>query len=183
VLSLFLFYFSCAQTIEKQEYLIKVSDTFIENYSSIPESQKEKFINNYFDNGELSKIKPVIEKKEKPLKSWFRISVNKNIRKELDKFKNQNKIVEFQNNNVLKINSIPNDSLFHKQWYLQKIHAVDSWGNYVELEKIILAPFSIAYTIASATSSSSRYPLAVPALKFITFNPGTLPEIPIALFV
>jgi len=130
---------SFAQNTDTQDYLIKVSSDFCEHYALLPESQKGLFANNYFEKSDVGRIEPLFKRNNSALDHWFRITASDKIKNELTDFKNRGKIIEFQENNRLKIQALPNDSLLNKQWYFKKIRAFESWANFSQIEKIILA--------------------------------------------
>lgn len=131
------FNLSIAQEAYK-EYLVKLPESFFkENISkTIADYNYNK---KYFESKDSLRLKKLFNEKNKKLNTWILIKSQKKQDSKFNELKNKGKILHFQKNNILKIKTLPNDSLYYKQWYHKKIKAYESWQNYNPVKKVLLA--------------------------------------------
>jgi len=121
----------------KNEYLLKLPDSYFkENISKII---SDKLYNQkYFETNSDLDLNQIFKNNKNELQKWLLVKTEKKLESKFVEIQNKGKILHFQKNNILKIKSILNDSLYHKQWYHRKIKATESWQNFTPKEKIIL---------------------------------------------
>jgi subtilase family protein/type IX secretion system substrate protein/VCBS repeat protein len=136
ILFILQFNVSFAQEI-RNEYLLKLPDSyFIENISI---TINDKVYNEqYFETKAPIKLNKIFIEEKSELHNWILVETELELDSKFAAIQNKGKLLHFQKNNRFKIQSIPNDSLYHKQWYHRKIQAVEGWRNFAPAEKIIL---------------------------------------------
>jgi len=136
VIFLLILNISFAQDFDN-EYLLKLPDSYFK--ANISKTISDKIYNEqYFEMKEDLQLYEIFKNNKNELHKWLLVKTEKIQESKFREIQRKGKILHFQKNNILKINSIPNDSLYHKQWYHRKIKAKKSWQNFVPQEKIIL---------------------------------------------
>jgi len=121
----------------KNEYLLKLPDSYFKDKISITVSDK-LYNQQYFETKSDLDLSIIFKNHKNPLQKWMLVKTEKKLDSKFVEIQNKGKLLHFQKNNILKIKTIPNDSLYHKQWYHRKIKTTDSWPNFTPKEKIVL---------------------------------------------
>jgi len=133
----FLFFNKSVAQELKNEYLLKLPDSYFKE--NISKTISDKIYNQqYFETKENLHLIQIFGNERNELQKWLLVKSEKKLDLKFDEIKNIGKILHFQNNNILRIKSIPNDSLYHKQWYHRKVESAKSWQNFTPQERIIL---------------------------------------------
>ena len=143
-LSLFFFLFSIiifnnsiAQEL-KNEYLLKLPQGYFKE--NIAKTINDEIYNEkYFETKQAINLTSLFSEDNKVLNTWLLVTTDKNLDYEFGELLSKGKLIHFQKNNVLNIQSSPNDSLYSKQWYHRKIKVYESWQYFQPSERIILA--------------------------------------------
>ena len=145
---LFIYIFTClfciilmeksdAQEISN-EYLLKLPSAYFKENKSKTINDKD-FNEKYFETKESLSLELIVNKNIEILNSWLLVKTDKIMENKFTELTSKGKIIHFQKNNILRIQSTPNDSLYSKQWYHKKIKAYESWQYFQPSEKIILS--------------------------------------------
>jgi len=121
----------------KNEYLLKLPDSYFKDKISITISDK-LYNQQYFETKSDLDFSIIFKNHKNPLQKWMLVKTEKKLDSKFVEIQNKGKLLHFQKNNILKIKTIPNDSLYHKQWYHRKIKTTDSWPNFTPKEKVVL---------------------------------------------
>jgi hypothetical protein len=133
-----LFYINLFPQKLNNEYLLKLPDNYFKkNISTI--INDKVYNEKYFETKDVLKLNPLFSENNKLLNSWLLVKTEKELDSKFADILNTGKLIHFQRNNTLRIQTVPNDSLYSKQWYHKKIKAIESWQYFIPVKKIVLA--------------------------------------------
>ena len=133
-LSLFIYRLSATE-----EFLVKLPENFSTNLKKNRTRTNTVFFSEYFNTHQVINIAAITSKKS-VMANWFLLQVETNDDIDFAALERNGKILNFQENHVLKLRSVPpNDNYYNDQWYHKRVEAAAAWNLYTPKRTVIVA--------------------------------------------
>jgi len=123
-----------------KEILISISDSLVNKVQLIEGNARLSLVKQHLKFSEDVAIKQIADIPSSQLASWYLVRFDDSKQQQVEILDQNKQIKHLQENNYFRIHSTPpDDSLYHDQWYHLQVQAVDSWGDFIPNDDVILA--------------------------------------------
>ena len=123
-----------------REILVYISDSLNNEVQQFHVNTRQTLVKQYLKFSEDVDVKQIADIPFSKIARWYLVRIDESKQQQVEILSQSTYIEHLQENNSFKIHiDLPNDSLYHDQWYHSQIQAVESWERYVANDEIILA--------------------------------------------